>query len=89
MSTEMLPVRWERTDEWYNFRDFNEDVNVLMKLDTGTYEGSDHPGDHPVAWYHEFDGGRAFYTALGHTSESYSEELFLEHLWGGIRYVTE
>ncbi|MGF1670325.1 MAG: ThuA domain-containing protein [Balneolaceae bacterium] len=86
-ATKMLPDRWERQDEWYNFQDFNEDVHVLMYLDTNSYEGSAHPGNHPIAWYHEYDGGRAFYTALGHTSESFEEELFLEHLWGGIQYA--
>jgi glucose/arabinose dehydrogenase len=40
-----------------------------------------------MAWYHEYDGGRAFYTALGHTEESYAEPLFLAHLLGGIRYA--
>ena len=43
--------------------------------------------DHPIAWYHEYDGGRAWYTALGHTSASYYEPLFLAHLWGGIVYA--
>jgi len=86
-STEHLPERWERADEWYNFGYFNDNVNVLLKLDTESYEGSDHPGDHPVAWYHEYDGGRAFYTALGHTKESYSETNFLKHLLGGIKYA--
>lgn len=86
-STSMLPETWQRADEWYNFQDMNEDVNVLISLDTDSYEGSAHPGNHPVAWYHEYDGGRSFYTALGHTIESYSEELFLEHLWGGIKYA--
>src|SRR5688500_3526449 len=42
---------------------------------------------HPFAWYHEFDGGRAFYTAGGHTKESYSDSLFLKHLLGGLRYA--
>lgn len=86
-ATKDLPGRWVRKDEWYNFRDFNEDVNVIMKLNTDSYEGSDHPGNHPVAWYHEYDGGRAFYTALGHTSESFEEELFLKHLLGGIQFA--
>ncbi len=86
-STAHLPQRWERRDEWYNFGYMNENVNVLLKLDTDSYRGSDHPGNHPVAWYHEFDGGRSFYTALGHTSESFAEELFLRHLLGGIRYA--
>ncbi|MCH8547346.1 MAG: ThuA domain-containing protein [Balneolaceae bacterium] len=86
-STEMLPEEWERADEWYNFGYMNEEVHVLLELDTDSYEGSDHPGNHPIAWYHEFDGGRAFYTALGHTKESFSEELFLEHLLGGLNYA--
>ena len=36
-------------------------------------------GDHPVVWLHEFDGGRAFYTALGHTEASYADETFKAH----------
>ncbi|MCC5906549.1 MAG: ThuA domain-containing protein [Balneolaceae bacterium] len=86
-STRHLPEQWEREDEWYNFQNFNENVNVLLKLDTDTFEGSEHPGDHPIAWYHEYDGGRAFYTGLGHTRESYTEPAFLEHLLGGLRYA--
>ena len=42
---------------------------------------------HPIAWYHEFDGGRAFYTAGGHTSESYREPEFVEHLTGAIEWA--
>jgi uncharacterized protein len=86
-STRMLPERWERSDEWYNFGYMNENVNVLLKLDTDSYRGSDHPNNHPIAWYHEFDGGRSFYTALGHTKESYTEDLFLQHLLGGLLYA--
>jgi type 1 glutamine amidotransferase len=44
-------------------------------------------GDHPIAWCHEYDGGRAFYTALGHTSESFSEPLFIGHLAGAVGWV--
>lgn len=86
-STEFLPDPWVRVDEWYNFGYINEEVHILLRLDTDSYEGSDHPGDHPIAWMHEFDGGRAFYTGLGHTKESFSEPLFLRHLLGGIRYA--
>lgn len=86
-STAMLPEEFERRDEWYNYRDFNEDVNVLMTLDPQSYEGSEHPDMHPIAWYHEYDGGRAFYTGSGHTEESYSEELYMNHLWKGIEYA--
>lgn len=43
--------------------------------------------DHPISWCHFYDGGRSWYTALGHTSESYSEPIFLQHLLGGIRFA--
>ena len=39
---------------------------------------------HPVAWYHNYDGGRAFYTALGHLPASFSDPAFLNHLYAGI-----
>jgi uncharacterized protein len=87
-STIMLPVAWIRTDEWYNFASNPRGrVNVLMTIDERTYKGGTMGVDHPIAWYHEYDGGRAWYTALGHTSESYYEPLFLDHLWGGIIYA--
>ena len=86
-ATQMLPDDWERTDEWYNFKSLNRDVNVLIRIDEQSYEGGNLGDDHPMAWYHEYDGGRAFYTALGHTEASYEEPLFLEHLLGGIRYA--
>jgi type 1 glutamine amidotransferase len=87
-STVMLPALWVRTDEWYNFASNPRGkVNVLMTIDESTYKGGTMGADHPIAWYHEYDGGRAWYTALGHTSESYYEPLFLAHLWGGIMYA--
>jgi type 1 glutamine amidotransferase len=87
-STVMLPTKWVRTDEWYNFAtNPSGSVHVLMTIDETTYKGGVMGANHPIAWYHEFDGGRAWYTALGHTSESYSEPLFLAHLWGGIAYA--
>ncbi|WP_373057570.1 ThuA domain-containing protein [Zunongwangia sp. H14] len=42
---------------------------------------------HPISWYHEYDGGRAFYTALGHIPEIYKNQWFLDHLYGGIYYA--
>jgi type 1 glutamine amidotransferase len=87
-STMMLPAIWIRTDEWYNFASNPRGrVNVLMTIDERTYKGGTMGVDHPIAWYHEYEGGRAWYTALGHTSESYYEPLFLDHLWGGIIYA--
>lgn len=86
-ATKGLPARWERTDEWYNFKNLNPDVQVLAKLDESTYEGGKNGAHHPIAWFHSYDGGRAFYTGLGHTVESYSEPAFLQHIWGGIAYA--
>jgi type 1 glutamine amidotransferase len=87
-STAGLPARWERTDEWYDFRtNPRDDVQVLLRLDEATYRGGGMGADHPIAWYHEYDGGRAWYTAGGHTAESYREPLFLQHLLGGIEYA--
>lgn len=86
-STDMLPAEWIRTDEWYNFRDISSEIKVLMQLDESSYQGGNNGEYHPIAWYQEYSGGRMFYTACGHTSESYSEDLFLKHLAGGITYV--
>ncbi|WP_332369019.1 ThuA domain-containing protein [Spirosoma telluris] len=83
-STSMLPDHWERTDEWYNYRSFYSDLHVLANLDENTYEGGINGSNHPIAWYHEFDGGRAFYTGGGHEDSSFSEPLFLQHLLGGL-----
>lgn len=87
-STAMLPKSWVRTDEWYNFRaNPRGKVHVLATLDESTYSGGANAPDHPIAWCHEYDGGRAWYTAGGHTNESYSEPLFLAHLLGGIEFA--
>ncbi len=87
-STIGLPLEWTRTDEWYDFRtDPGPDVHVLATVDESTYEGGTTGPDHPIAWCHEHDGGRAWYTAMGHTSDSYIDPYFLEHLLGGIRYA--
>jgi type 1 glutamine amidotransferase len=87
-STSILPPHWVRTDEWYNFAvNPRGRVHVLLNIDERTYTGGTMGADHPIAWFHAYDGGRAWFTALGHTSASYYEPLFLAHLWGGIVYA--
>ncbi|WWC82952.1 hypothetical protein PIECOFPK_00662 [Mycovorax composti] len=86
-STRHLPEIWERKDEWYNYKDINPNIKPLILLDETSYKGGANGDFHPIAWYHEFEGGRAFYTGLGHTDESYEEPLFLQHLLGGIQYA--
>lgn len=87
ISTKHLPKQWQRTDEFYSFKKLATDTKVLITLDESTYNGGKKMGNHPMTWYHEFDGGRAFYTALGHTEESYTDPAYLKHLLGGIQYA--
>jgi type 1 glutamine amidotransferase len=89
-STAGLPAVWTRTDEWYNFTSNpRPSVHVLMTVDERTYDPGDGAmgADHPISWWHAYDGGRSWYTALGHTDSTYSEPLFLSFLLGGIRYA--
>jgi len=82
-----LPERWMRTDEWYNFKQAPANVNLLLTIDESTYQGGKHGTSHPMSWNHTYDGGRSFYTAMGHTVESYSDTLFLKHILEGVKWV--
>ncbi len=87
-STTMLPKEWIRFDEWYNFTSNpREDVHVLLTLDESTYTGGTMGEDHPIAWCHNFEGGRSWYEGAGHVDESYSDPTFLAHLLGGIEWT--
>jgi cytochrome c len=103
-STQGLPARWTRVDEWYNFQKIDNPVvngggddvsprtqtpiHVLLTMDESTYVESDGTDgtddDHPIAWCKRYDGGRMFYTALGHTEATYTDANFLKHLLGGM-----
>ncbi|MEO5910407.1 MAG: ThuA domain-containing protein [Pelobium sp.] len=82
-----IPKIWMHTEEWYNFKNFNPDVKVVLSVDEKSYTGGKMPDFHPISWYHQFEGGKVFYTALGHTDEDYTDELFLKHISGGIKYA--
>jgi type 1 glutamine amidotransferase len=87
ISTQHLPAQWKRTDEWYNFKSIQNGLHVLITIDEKSYTGGQNGDTHPMAWYHDFDGGRAFYTEMGHMDEAYVEPLYLKHLLGGIQYA--
>ncbi len=88
ISTSFLPAVWQRKDEWYNYKQFNPEVHVLLNLDESSYKGGNMGAQHPIAWYHAYDGGRSWYTGLGHIKEAYNtDSLFLQHLLGGIYYA--
>ena len=86
-ATRGMPDEFERTDEFYAFKNISPSINVLLKIDEKTYQGGKNGDNHPMSWYQEFDGGRAFYTAMGHTDETFAEPLFLNHIWAGLNYV--
>jgi type 1 glutamine amidotransferase len=83
-----LPEQFERLDEWYNFRELpGPEVDVLATIDESTYEGGTMGANHPIAWAHEYEGGRAFYTGFGHTIESYVEDVVVDHLTAGLAWA--
>jgi hypothetical protein len=87
-STAALPGSITRIDEWYNFRDpLPPGVGVLITIDEASYTGGSMGASHPIVWFHMYDGGRAWYTAMGHTVESYTDPVFVEHLAGGILWA--
>jgi glucose/arabinose dehydrogenase len=87
-SSRRLPGSWSRRDQWYNFASNVRGVShVLATADETTYAGGTMGFDHPIAWCKDYQGGRSWYTAGGHTSESYSSRSFLDHLLGGIEWA--
>lgn len=87
-ATAHLPDTWQRVDEWYDFHtNPRPDVHVLLTVDESTYQGGSMGADHPLAWCRPYGQGRSFYTAIGHTVESYGEPTVRAHLAGGIRWA--
>lgn len=94
LATKAIPTSWDTNDECYYFKEFNAAVHVLLVSDitnikeSGTNTKPDTFGNrYPAAWCQEFDGGRVFYTALGHNKEDYNNPLYLSHLIQGLKWV--
>lgn len=80
---------WQVTDEFYNFRDDpRPQVEVLATLTGSDFVGGTMGDDHPIAWCRGFDGGRSWYTGLGHDVRVWSDPVFRRHLARGLRYAT-
>lgn len=84
-----LGPTWTHTDEWYDFRaPVASYVTPLLTTATTEYPDGESPGGgHPIAWFHEFEGGRVFYTGLGHTSEAYQAPEFVAHMREALRWA--
>jgi type 1 glutamine amidotransferase len=87
IATRHLPLVWKRKDELYNFKWIGEGLHILIKIDENSYTGGKNGDFHPMSWYHNFQGGRAFYTGLGHDNTSFADPLYLKHVLGGISYA--
>lgn len=84
-STRSLPASHSRADEWYQFKEFDPASRLLVTLDPASI--GEAGTAQPISWTREVEGGRVFYTALGHTAESYSDPYFLDHVRGGLRWA--
>ena len=84
-----MPKRWKVTDELYDYRDNPRGrVQVLATVDERDYAGGGMGDDHPIAWCHAYDGGRAWYAGLGHDAAIYADPVFAQWLRRGLRYAT-
>jgi uncharacterized protein len=94
-ATAHLGATWEWTDECYYLDNLNPDIHILLVADLTTlkdpqrekYPGKIFGDRFPLSWCHEFDGGRQFYTALGHKPEHYSDPVLRQHILGGILWA--
>ncbi len=96
ISTSFLGDVWKwKKDEFYYLNHLNPGIHVLIAGDLGTIKDAGknkYPGNvfgryFPLAWCQEFDGGRQWYTALGHSDEHYKDENFVKHITGGIKWA--
>jgi type 1 glutamine amidotransferase len=95
ISTAHLPASFVWTDEFYYVDNMPKGLHVLLAGDLTTlvdpqkdqYPGNLFGNEFPLAWKHEFEGGRAWYTALGHQKEHYSDPRLMRHILGGILWA--
>jgi len=97
-ATRDLPSTFTWEDECYFLDNLNKKTKPLLVVDPNKVDDSkkkEYPGDDrfgnamPLAWYHEFEGGRSFYTSLGHKKEHYQEPILVKHIRGGILWAME
>lgn len=88
---EKIPNSFELEDEWYNFRpgSLHPENQNLMELDENSYEGGTMQNKHPIAWYKNFDGGKSFYSGIGHREETYGHPVFKQLIWNGLKWALD
>jgi len=84
-ATTGLGDRFTLTEEFYTFvENPRPRVHVLLRLDAASVGAS---GDFPLAWWHSYGNGRAYYNALGHFSETWNDPRFQRQIAGAIRWA--
>jgi type 1 glutamine amidotransferase len=91
LSTSKVPMKWRlNLVEWYfwNYHDSYRETDVIA---TGEVKQNqpDLPANYPVTWRHEYQGGRIWYTNMGHYAENFHQEEFIQHLLDGIAWAAE
>ena len=86
-----IPGSFSIEDEWYNYLQDSISTNIkqILTIDEKSYQGGKHPDNHPMAWYQEFDGGKSFYTGLGHKSETYDNPIFIQLIQNALEWALE
>ncbi|RXK81046.1 ThuA domain-containing protein [Filimonas effusa] len=83
-----LPDSFNYRDEIYDFKSVKTDsLQFLVRIDEGSYQHGKMGAFHPMSWYRNFDGGRTFYSAFGHTPESFSHPLISQHFLKGLQWA--
>jgi type 1 glutamine amidotransferase len=94
-ATRGLPATFEWTDECYYHDHIAADIHPILVTDPAALDDPQkavYPGDRfgdalPLAWYHNFDGGREFYLALGHNQQDYTNPTLIRLIQGGILWA--
>jgi PKD repeat protein len=90
-ATKDLPLTVTRSDRWYNWDPSPiGTVHTVAQVEERHYNpgvGANGPF-HPISWCRDYEGGRSFYTGMGHTEGSYGENEFRSHLAGALKWTT-
>lgn len=95
-----LPRVWEKEDEFYFAKELYPGTKTIMINDVSTLNTTDttqknliakNAGTfaelYPSSWTNDFDGGHTWFTTLGHDKKDYSDPIYVQHIFQGIRFV--
>lgn len=86
-----IGAEWILDDEWYFFLNNPRDsatVDVLGTLDRSSYDSNYPVTDHPIIFKNTVSQGRAFYTAIGHVADNFSDPNMVEMIRQAIEWTS-